>query len=184
MNKQIEELANCVGKDVLVRVGREPIDKHVLDGFVVGISDKLLLLHVINDNTCTLNGYSAVQRSDLRSYQICDSFLSPALRLLERKPVIPDDIDLSNWTELIASLQRKGILVWIEVEKKAPGCGFVGRVVRQTKQFVVLETVDMQGEWAEIEQIAFKDITKVEFAGGYVEALAQLITHRDGVLDK
>src|SRR5207244_3608196 len=106
-----------------------------------------------------------------------ESFISRALRLFGREPVIPVGIDLSDWAGLLTSVQRRYPLLMIETEKKEPGCGFIGRVVKQTARRMVLETVNTQGRWADKQKFAFKDITQVVFDDGYVNALADLIMH-------
>src|SRR5437016_3388372 len=79
VKKGVAEIADFVGQDVVVRVDRKPIDENLLDGFVVGISDKLLLLHVVDGSTLLLNGYSTVRLSDIRAFRVDETFISRAL---------------------------------------------------------------------------------------------------------
>ena len=175
MRKCVAGIADFMGQNAIIRVDRKPVDEHLLDGFVVGMSDKLLLLHVVDGSTLLLNGYSAIRLSDIHSYHVDETFVTRALRLLDRKPIVPEGIDLSGWAELLASVQRKYPLVLIETEKKEPGCGFIGRVAKQTTRYAALEKINTKGQWDETEQFAFKDITQVEFDDGYVNALAHLV---------
>ena len=173
LKKHIADLASFVGQDIRITLNRKSLAKRPIDGFVVGIGAELLLVHL--EQACRLDGYSAVRLSDIRSYTVDESFISRAMRLLKRKPVMPQGIDLSNWSQLLASSQRLYPLVVIRQEQKDPGCGFFGRMIELTPQYVVLEKVDTKGQWIESEQFAFTDITQVEFDDSYTQALAYLL---------
>src|SRR5258708_6029087 len=174
MKKKLAGLADFVGEDIVIRVDRKPIDKHLLEGFVVGVSERLLLLHLVDGNTLLLGGYAAVRLSDIRSYRVDESFVTRALLLMDTKPAVPDSVDLTDWASLLASLKNRFPLLMIEMEQKEPGCGFVGQVARQTSRYVTLEEVDTQGMWAESERFAYKNITQVGVDNGYFNALARL----------
>lgn len=173
MKKHIADLASFVDRDILITLNRKSLAKRPIDGFVVGISAELLLVHLMHE--CRLDGYSAVRLSDIRSYKVDESFIPRAMRLLKRKPVMPQGVDLSSWPQLLASSQRLYPLLMIDQEQKDPGCGFIGRIVESTPQYVVLEKVDTKGQWIESERFAFTDITQVEFDSGYTQALAYLL---------
>lgn len=177
MKKKLYGLTELIGQDVVVRIDRKPLDKDSLDGFVVGVSGKLLLLHLVEGNNLYLHGYAAVRLEDIRSYRVDTTFVTRALRLLDRKPIVPTNIDLTDWESLLDSLKNRYPLLMIEMEQKRPGVGFVGQIARQTPRSVRLEEVNPHGEWGKIERFAYKDITQVTFDNGYVNALAQLVEH-------
>ncbi len=177
MKKHLAGLAKFVGQDIVIRVDRKPVDKNLLDGFVVGVGEKLLLLHLVDGSTLQLNGYSAIRLSDVRSYRVDETFVTRALRLLDRKPVAPAGVNLTGWGELIASLQHHNPAVTIETEKKAPGCCFIGRAIKLTKRYVALKKINPEGQWDETERFTFKDITQVEFDDGYTAALTYLVEY-------
>lgn len=177
MRKQLEGLADYIGTDQIVRVNRQPTDEHELHGFVVGASAKLLLLQVIDGNTFYLNGYAALRISDVRSYRVDPTFTPRAMRLMERKPTVPEYVDLTSWQTLLRSVQPRYPLLQIETEKKKSGVCYIGRVANLTAQQVDLIEVNSEGYWAETETFAVKDITQVGFNNGYVDALARLVEH-------
>lgn len=182
MKKKLSGLAVLVGRDVMVRLDRKPIDNFSLDGFVIGISEKLLCLHVVDGKTLMLNGYSIVRLSDIRSYQVDETaFIDRALRLLGRVPIVPDGLDLSGWGPLLNSVQPKYPLVAISTEKDAPRCLFIGRLADRTKRSVVIEAVDVSGHWEGQQEFAYKDITMVDLGDGYVNALAAVMSHEDNL---
>ena len=177
MKKKLVGIADFVEQDVVVRLDRKPIDEFGLDGFVVGISEKLLCLHIVDGKTLMLNGYSIVRLSDIRSYKVDETaFIDRALRLLGRVPIAPDGFDLSGWGALLASVQLKYPLVAISTEKDAPRCLFIGSLVKHTKRSVVIEAVDVSGHWDGRQEFAYKDITMVDLGDGYVSALAAVMT--------
>ena len=183
MKKKLLGLANFVGQDVMIRLDRKPIDEFSLDGFVVGISDKLLCLHVVDGKTLTLNGYSVVRLSDIRSYKIDETaFIDRALRLLGRVPITPNSFDLSGWGPLLGSVQSKYPLAAISTEKDAPRCLFIGKLVKHSKRSVIIEAVDVSGHWDGQQEFAYKDITMVDLGDGYVNALAVAMVHEGSLL--
>jgi len=177
MKKKLIGITELIGQDLVVRIDRKPIDKYPLEGFVVGVSGKLLLLHIVDGNTLFLGGYAVVRLSDIRSYRIDKSFVTRALRLLDRTPVIPDGVDLTDWESVLASLKNRCPLLMLETEKKRPGCGFVGQIARQTPRSVKIEEVNTKGIWTKMERFAYKDITQIGFDNGYINALAHLVEH-------
>lgn len=180
MKKRLRNLSSYVGQDVILRINRKPIDNYLLDGFLVGMSENLLLLHIVNGDTLTLDGYTAVRLSDIKSFSIDENFAVRALRLLNRRPVIPVGMDLTDWPTFLPCIQQHYPLTMIQVEKKRPRCGYIGKVVRQTSQYVSLEKVNTKGEWHGTEKFAYKNITLVEFGDGYTTALATLVAHEAG----
>lgn len=182
MKKKLSGLAALAGRNVMVRLNRKPIDIFGLDGFVVGVSDKLLCLHVVDGKTLMLNGYSIVRLSDIRSYRVDETaFIDRALRLLGRVPIAPDGFDLSGWGTLLSSVQSRYSLVSISTEKDAPRCLFIGRLVKHTKRSVVIEAVDVGGHWEGQQEFAYKDITMLDLGDGYVNALAAVMADEDNL---
>ena len=178
MKKCLIGITDYIGKDIIIRIDRKTIDARYPEGFVVGLSDRLLLLQEIDSTSLVPDGYLVLRLSDISAYRVDTTFITRALRLLNRKPILPPEIDLTDWANLLTSVQRQYPLLMIETEKIAPKCGFIGRIIHQTARYVELEEVDMQGEWDEKEQFAFKDITQVAFGNGYISALAYLIAHK------
>lgn len=176
MKKRLAGINEHAGKDTVIRLDRRPLDEHPLDGFVVALNDKLLLLHVVDGSTLTLNGYAVVRLADVHAFREDETFVSRALRLLDRTPLLPPEIDLADWASALISVQARYPLLMIEMEKKEPARGFVGRVTKHTAWYVELKKVNTKALWTTKERFAFKDITQVGFGDSYVNALAQLVT--------
>jgi len=177
MKKKLFEITEFIGHDVVVCIDRRPLDKHPLQGFVVGVSGKLLMLHLVDDNNLMVAGYAVLRLSDIRSYRVDNTFVTRALRLMDRPPLVPVGVDLTDWESVLSSLKNRCPLLMIEMEKKRPGCGFVGQIARQTPKSVKIEKVDTKGKWTKMERFAYKDITQIGFDNGYINALAHLVEH-------
>jgi hypothetical protein len=173
----LKGLAKTVGQDILAQLDRKPIDDYLLNGFIVGMSDRLVLLHVVDGSTLILNGYAAVRLADIKRFSADDAFVYRALRLLDQKPVIPSGINLSDWRSLLTSANEKYPLIMIECEKKEPGCGLIGRVEKLTAREVRLKKIDSQARWIETESFQLRDITQVTFDNGYINALSLVAAH-------
>ncbi len=154
---------------------RKSIEKYQIQGFVVGSSNKLLLLHVIEGNNLHLRGYCAIPLSDITSFKADKTFITRALQLQGKKPIVPAGIDLTDRRELLESAQQKYPLLNVHTEKIAPDRCFIGRIVKQKTRCITLQTINMKGQWASERRFAFKDITRLEFDTGYVNALSDVI---------
>ena len=176
--KSYMRLQALIGQDTVIRVERKRIDKFGIDGFVVGLSDSLLLLHEINGNTLQLDRYTAVRLKDITEWRVCTSFIPRALRLLGRVPIMPLDIPLDNWADLAKWVLSNYELIHIEREKESPDRLYIGKLGAIKKQALMLREIGTDAVWDEEPcKHRWRSITKVTFADGYTEALAALDKH-------
>ena len=174
--KRLAVLAEAAGTDTVVRLGRAPLDEHGLDGFVVGLGERLVLLHVVDGNTAAPNGYAAVRLKDVKRAGRDETFVCRALRLLGHAPVVPLDADLSSgWPALLAWADAHYPLVMLECEQREPGCAFIGRVRDVDARRVRLDKTDARALPSGTEDFRLRDVTKVGFGDGYTLALAALV---------
>ena len=61
----------------------------------------------------------------------------------------------------------------LHVEKTKPDVCYIGPVVSVTEKMVVIEDLDCNAEWSGLRRMRLADITKIDFGGGYEEALAK-----------
>lgn len=177
MKKRLKGLSEAFTNGRLVRVNRKRIDEHELNGYVVGLSDDLLLMHEVDGSTLLLNGYETVRLKDVQSFREDASFVASYLPRRNIRPVVPKEIDLTGWPSLIASVARQNSLFMIETEEAEPGVGFIGRIEKLTTRILRLKKVDPKGIWITSEDFKMKDITKVSFADGYIQALEWLVAY-------
>ena len=179
MKPKRTELSKAFAEGRYVRLNRKPMDEFSLDGFIVDLSDKLLMLHVVGGQDLRLNGYVVVRIKDIKRFEVGTSFIERYLRLNGVCGVAPPQIDLTDLSSFLSSAARWYLLLTIECELTDPGCCFIGRLEKLTSQILHLRTVDLQASWATVDCFKLKDITQVAFSDGYTEALEWLIAHED-----
>ncbi|MCA1594280.1 MAG: hypothetical protein LC754_16965 [Acidobacteria bacterium] len=166
----------------LVKLSRKPLDQFSLYGFVLSCSETLTLLHVLDKDTFTLNGYSVIRNEDVSLYAVYDRpdyyFDSRVLKLKGIKPEPKPEISIATLPELLNSINMNFPLIAIHREKISDEECFIGRLSGMTPKTFTLFEIDACGEWDRAHRYRFEDITKVNFGGGYEEALA-LIANED-----
>ena len=180
MKKHYSGLAEALAENKLSVIYRKHIDDHRLDGYIVGLSDTWVLLHLVDGNVLILDGYKAVRLSDISRFDIDNSFVHGYLRLREiRSKEIPE-INLQNLPALLLSVSERFALFMFERERVEPGIGIVGRIERLTKRNLWIKKFNSKAKWIDTEKFRLKDITAVNFGDGYVEALAWMAAHHKG----
>lgn len=175
VGKVRKRLPNWMQSGVLVRVERTPLDCQRIDGFIVGVSRRLLALQVVDGSTLTLNGYTVVRLQDVRRVRKDNSFVPQALARLGRKAAPPPALRLTNWPSLLKSANQRYPLLMLEFEVRRPNCGYVGRVDKIQNETLRLRKVDTQARWKKGEKFKLRHLTRVSFGDGYLAAL-ELVT--------
>ena len=157
----------------IVDFRRPKLDEEYLRGFVLDYSDTLTLLNVL-DSDFYLNGFTVIRNSDVaryRTYDNKDYFLNRALRLKSIKPKRKPRVDLTNWKTLLLSAQKLFPLITIHREAISNEVCFIGRVASVTDKMFTLYEIDSDAEWDRPYRRKLSDLTKVDFGGGYEDAL-------------
>lgn len=152
---------------------RPEIDDEWLRGFVLDYSDSLILLNVL-DHNFYLNGFSVIRSSDIakyRTYDKDDYFLNQALRLKSIKPARKPKVDLGNWAVLLGTAQNSFPLLTIHREAISRDICYIGKLVSVTEKTFTLYDIDPDANWDRARRRKFADLTKVDFGGGYEDAL-------------
>lgn len=188
MDKQRNNWAAVFGKgqsvrEELVLVDRSPEIEDRMRGYIVGVSDLFVMLHALDPDFVSLNGYIVLRAEDIQGYRVIDDnefFLKRALQLKGIKPISQPEIDLSSFSALLSSANARFPLVCIQREiidvADDEPC-FIGRVQKLTDKAVILEEISPAAKWEGTRRYNFKDITRVDFGGGYEEALALVAEH-------
>lgn len=165
-----------IRQQYLVSFSRKPLDKDELYGFVLACSETLTLLHVLETHTFTLNGYSVIRNDDVSWYGVYDRpdyyYESRVLRLKAITPTPQPEISVRSLTDLLASIDMHYQLFTIHREEISDEVCFIGRLTAMTPKTFTLFEIDTCGDWDRPRRYRFKDITKVDFGGGYEAALA------------
>ena len=180
LNKWRQRLAATFHQGQLVAIDRLPEIEDEIEGYVVGVSDVLVMLHALDPNYINLNGYIVLRAQDIRRYRVRDDyefFLNRALRLKGIEPVPQPAIDLSSFPGLLSSASALFPLITIHREIMDAETCFIGKVQKQTNKTVVLEEINPAAKWERTRRYSFRDITRVDFGGAYEEALALVSAH-------
>jgi hypothetical protein len=180
MNKWHKNLAATFDEGQIVKIDRSPEIEDKIEGYVVGVSELFVMLHALDPDYINLNGYIVLRAEDIHRYRIRDDyefFLNRALKLKGIQPVPQPEIDLSSFPTLLASANAHFPLVTIHREIMDAEICFIGRVQKLTDKTVTLEEISPAAKWERTRRYNFKDITRIDFGGGYEEALALVAAH-------
>ena len=179
-NKRTAALSEVVGQSTLVRLDRTPLDPFGLTGYIVGLSEQLILLHVLLDQVMQLNGYVAIRKRNVKKYKVynaADDFMSRVLPLLDITPILQPALDINSIHSLLSSAQGHYSLIGLELEEAKPDALIIGTVENLSARTVALRTIDSAGRWDDTARLLVKEISRVTLGDGYQEALSLLERH-------
>ena len=170
----------------MVDFKRPKLDDHDLRGFVLDYSESLTLLNVL-DYDFYLNGFTVVRNSDITSYRAYDKddyFLNMALRLKGIKPRRKPKVDLNDWASLLQTAQKLFPLLTIHREAIANDVCYIGKLVSVTEKTFTLYDIDPDANWDRCYRRKLADLTKVDFGGGYEDALWRVAKEENLIPEK
>jgi hypothetical protein len=144
-------------------------------GFVVDSSEDLVLFHVLGTDTFRLNGYTALRIEDVRGFRDFDRdefWQNRAARHYKLAPVRPAGILLTSVPELLKSISKRYPFITIHPERTRPRVFYIGPLLSMTETTFTIDDLDSNAKWTGPRRLKFSDVTRVDFAGGYEEALA------------
>lgn len=156
-----------------VEFERKRIEKEKLRGFVLACSDMLTLLHRIED--FSLNGYTVFRNEDVTIYRVYDKpeyFESRAIKLKNLEPTPQPEIKIGCWHEVLLSACKSFPLITIWRELISTEVCQIGRLVSMTEKTFTIQEIDTVAEWNGNRRFRFSDVTRIDFGGGYEDALA------------
>jgi len=159
----------------LVDIVRSGLDSRASQGFVVGISAELLLLHSFSGRL-DLDGYTAFRIQDISEFSRDfprKGFYLKALELKAIRPAPPVGIDISSVQGLLRSIERTYPLVVIHREHVVPGECEIGRIKLTSESTYALRWITPTATWEDDDKTyRYSDITRVDFDSEYENTLA------------
>ena len=167
-----ERLA-LAGDEVLVQFTR-PFEEGSVVGYVLTVGPRFFLIALVEDHV-RFNGFQCFRLQDVRGLQVparYAAFIEAALKLrAERRPRTPAVV-VDSLQNLLRTASRAFPLVTIHRETVAPDICHIGRVVTVSESEVSLLEIGPDAEWdVEPTNYRLKEITRVDFGGGYEDAL-------------
>ena len=174
-----KKLSKYIRKNIIVEINRDSLSDSSILGYVVGVGKELIMLHQVNNNALILNGYVIIRMEDISSYFVNTGFLARALKVLNQKPVIPANIDISNWQNLFKSLEKYPNFVCIQREKIRPNRSYIGEIVKCKPKSVSIDLVDYSAVRRFVKRLRCINITRVDIDSGYLTALTKLVAFEE-----
>lgn len=173
----VKELERALSHETLVSVTRE-FDGRSWRGYVVGLENDWVLMHMLSGATMKLNGYTALRVKDITKVVDDHSFAPTALRLMGERPRPQLDLLLLDLPGLLSSASPIFPLMAIFREKLPNGGCYIGKVREMKPKKVEITAVNRGGEWmGEAYKFRYKDITRIDLGDGYLEALWVVARH-------
>lgn len=158
---------------MIVRFTR-PFEQGSVSGYVLDIGPKFFLVALVSD-AIRFDGFQCFRRSDVRRLQVPGKYAAFAEAALkkrgERIPKKPP-VAVTTVSELLLMASRAFPLITIHRESVDPDVCHIGHVVDVRNGRVSLLEIGPDAVWEETpETYRLNEITRVDFGGGYEEAL-------------
>ena len=121
-----------------------------------------------------LDGFTALRTKDITKVKKVDGFEPELLKKLKQwPPAAPEQpISLSSAEAIIRTVGEGRDALTIHQEKDKPDACFIGAPVDWGRKSVWLLEIDRHARWdTEMTKYRLKDITRIDFGGGYEDAL-------------
>ncbi|HEY7402677.1 MAG TPA: hypothetical protein VIB39_04100 [Candidatus Angelobacter sp.] len=151
-----------------------PFEPGSFEGYVLDVGPQFFLLAVVNDEFW-FNGFACLRIADVRRLQapakyaaFAEAVLNKRGEWLAEKP----KIDLSNISNLLRTANDAFPLITIHRERIDADVCHIGRVATINNSTVFLLEIGPDAVWdRELCSYRLREITRVDFGGGYEEAL-------------
>ncbi len=167
-------LRRCQEKKYLIELDRRPQIYERTAGYVLDFNDSLILIHLLEWNTFTLNGYVIIRKQDINRHRVFDKkscWQNQAAKASRLKPIHPN-ISIATLEESIKSADKAFPVITIEKELVIGDACWIGTLAGITAKTITINKLNTCAEWAGKRKFNLKDITCLQFGDGYATALA------------
>lgn len=181
-SKVQSKLQRALATSSIYRITREIDTMQRVDGFVVGLGTKWVLIARTMDGGHP-DGLIALQVRDISSLAEDRSF-ETAFAMTQPQPG-PDDlatIDLDRTSQMIGTMSSLSSLIAVEGDRREPGCLWIGRCVGTHGRWVGLLEVRPDASWRRKPNgYRTREMTSVSIGSHYLTALAAVAPEPPGV---
>jgi hypothetical protein len=182
------ELLSFVRSGKQVRLTRRRPSEPRLNGYILGMSDSLLLIHCFND--FKPDGYTICRIRDIVElrhgpYEVWFDHILRSESLLTGLK-FRYRIDLSNWATALQNITRRYSQIIIECESvdEKEEDFYIGGLLAIQSRNIQFRDYDALGYWSKTpKSIKLADITKVQFDTPYINIFSKY-TREDGPLEE
>ncbi|GAB3085940.1 hypothetical protein [Nocardioides zeae] len=159
----------------ITKVVRDGFEVGMTDGLVVALTDDWVVLHELVDGV-HLDGIVALRLCDVSRILFRDddayhrrALAAPGAEVATYE--VETDVDARG---LLARAQAEGRLVAVHLEVLRDEPMTLGRLLELRRKRFVIHYLGRDGEWArEPERWRYRNVTRIEVGGRYLEALEQ-----------
>jgi hypothetical protein len=157
----------------IVRFTR-PFDKDSVNGYVLAVGPRWFLVAVVSGDI-RFDGFECFRLHDVRELEVPHphaEFAEAALKKRGQRISRRPRVSVASSEELLRSANQSFPLVAIYREQVDPDHCWIGRIREVDKRLVALLEIDADAHWDD-RPTAYRlsEITRVDFGGGYEDAL-------------
>jgi hypothetical protein len=142
-------------------------------GYVLDVGKEFFFFATVADSM-RFDGFQCVRMKDVRKFREDPhaEFAVAALRARKESIARKPKVTLGSVAEILMSINKISSLVTIHRHKVKPDSCWIGRVIEVSDRELSLLEIGPDAKWDEKPtKYWLKDITEIEFGGGYEEAL-------------
>jgi hypothetical protein len=186
--KKIPNPSEFVKRKCLVRINRQPLEDITDYGFILDYNDDFMLVNTFDFDANVVTGFSIYAIStikEIKAHVDENSFESIFVKLNKIKPKKNPSILIDSIQTILKTVTENFPLIVIHCEKKDNEICWIGKLVEiKDNSFLMLE-IDTNADWHEKpSKFKFKDVTKIDFGGGYENNLALVAEYREKLANK
>ena len=174
LNDHRKGLLKAKSSKLLVRVQRTGFEQGHIQGRVVSIGARLVVLAVVNSELWP-NGLITLRQADITHLYIPAPHAAFIERVLALREVhLPRfTLSITDWLSVVRGALRRYPLVTVHTEEDDPDTCSIGVPTALTAAEMKLRVVTPGAKWrSEPVTVPWKAVTRVDFGGGYEEALS------------
>lgn len=166
-------LEDSLGGNRIVTVVRDAFEISMTDGFVIALTEDWVVLHAFDDGVY-LDAIVMMRLRDVSRvwFRDDDAYHHRAVAGLGL-PIATFVCESSvNATSLLASASRQADIIAIHLETLDQEPLVIGRLIKSRNKSFEMHYVGRDGLWAkETERWKYRDLTRIEMGGRYLNAL-------------
>ena len=142
-------------------------------GYVLDVGKEFFLFAMVDD-TIRFDGFQCMRMKDVRKFREDPyaEFAAAALRARKESIARKPKVTVGSVAEILLSISKISSLVTIHRHKVKPDSCWIGKAIEVTDREVLLLEIGPDAKWdKKPTKFRLKEITEVEFGGGYEEAL-------------
>jgi hypothetical protein len=168
----MHDLARHLGERNLVSIYRERIDSNSMEGYVLALSDDLVVLQFVYD--FKLDGLMVIRAADISDVRCSetDRFQKKLMSDEGLEQMVPFDaaFNTGNWRALLSQFAQQHPIMILECEAQDEPDFVIGRVLKTSADKVQILGFSGDGTWDDKPtRLALGDLTSCRVGTNYIE---------------